>query len=223
MRASLLHKALSRRDTEIYSREMHEIFYKIKFYENRIQNHWVIHYVVNHSKCEQASRKRMGASGVSQSYVVHILSSNHQKMRISKKNLERLEKWLDIIPSEAMEWEAFTLFLYWRMVDIESKDAWVLEFSHIPNGTWSKNGGVNINLKKQWVRKWSPDYYIAIRNTHCEESLIFIELKRIDWGDGWSDEQKRMIKILDSIPNVAAHFAFWAEQAIEILERYIDI
>lgn len=142
--------------------------------------------------------------------------------KISKKNLERLEEGLDIIPLEDQEAEALNLRFIGLLVDPDGSDPGILEFSHLPNETRTPFKKVISKLKRMGVRKGVPDYLIAIRNTLGEESLVFVELKRIEGGTK-SPEQRRFISILARIENVAAHFANGCEEAFEIVNNYIFV
>ena len=157
------------------------------------------------------------------------------RRKISKENLARLEKGLDPIPDEDQEAEALNSRLLDLLVLEEHLEddtvPGILEYSH--NGNESgQRGTKNIVAmmaakKRRGVRKGNPDYWIAIRNDLGEKSLLWIELKKVKGPNGGlngseiSEEQDRMIRVLHSIPNVAAHFAHGHEEALEILHSYI--
>lgn len=157
------------------------------------------------------------------------------RRKISKENLERIEKGLDPILSEDQEAELLNPKLEDLLLpDHQLEDdtiPGILEYSH--NGNESGQAGTpNIVAmmaakKRRGVRRGNPDYWIAIRNDLGEKALVWIELKKERGPNGGlngseiSDEQRRMIAVLGSIPNVAAHFAHGHAEALEILESYI--
>lgn len=81
-----------------------------------------------------------------------------------------------------------------------------------------------VKRKREWVRKWIPDFCIVLK-INC---LLFIELKRkIDyskskWGKKWStvsSEQLKWQRELNKTQWVQCEIAWGAKHAIEIIER----
>lgn len=131
------------------------------------------------------------------------------------------------IPYEDAEGEAFAWRLRAWMVDESSNSPGVLEFSHIGNETGVRHKSVQVRKNKQGMRKGVPDYVCVIQRADGTRSLVWIELKRQKDGNGKtpsvvSADQKRWVRILNTVPNVAAHFAYGHEEACEILEKYIN-
>lgn len=106
--------------------------------------------------------------------------------------------------------------------------AYSYEFTHIAN----ESGGfrnkweaakAQAQKKLQWMSKGFPDYCIVLKRW----SLLFVELKRQRpiWKSGdyikspskITPEQERWIDVLNCINNVAAHFCFWAQDAIDLI------
>lgn len=108
------------------------------------------------------------------------------------------------------------------------------KFSHIWNESgqrWTRNIIIMMQKKKKmWVSPWFPDYCIILKNW----SLLFIELKRqkpiLKNGTLWkspskvSEEQIDRVLKLNQLDNVFAYIAYWANEAIQIindLEQWI--
>ena len=102
------------------------------------------------------------------------------------------------------------------------------KFTHIANEIWIAGKIwmlVNKKKIKQGLKKWSPDYSIILKR----RSLLFLELKRQKkvlkswklWASPSkiSNEQKIWIENLNKIPNVQAEIAYWAKEAISLIEE----
>ena len=124
-----------------------------------------------------------------------------------------------MIPSEDIEAEILANWLRFKKYT----------FTHIANQSWqywSKNIIIMMNKKKKmWVSKWFPDYCIILKR----RSLLFIELKRqrkiLKSWKLWaspsiiSEEQKEWIRKLNEIDNIWAFIAYWADEAINIIQE----
>jgi len=126
----------------------------------------------------------------------------------------------NIIPLE--DEEAITLAEWLRLKKYK--------FSHIANESgqkWTYNIIKMMKKKKDmWMSSWVPDFMIILKRW----SLLFLELKRKkkrlkNW-ELWtsvsivSKEQREWIKKLEEINNVGAEIAYWALDAINIIEFY---
>lgn len=125
-----------------------------------------------------------------------------------------------LVPKEQQEWEMLANWLKHNNYT----------FTHIANEIWiTWHIGMLINKKKvkQWLNKWFPDYCIILKKW----SLLFIELKRIKpiSGKTWkqlkspsiiSQEQIDWHNKLNKIDNVACEFAYWCNEAINIINKY---
>jgi len=106
-----------------------------------------------------------------------------------------------------------------------------IEFTHTPNEAWlSWSRSVIIMMAKKkalWVSKWFPDYviYIPTLNSHI---TLYIELKKARWVNGGlngseiSWEQLSWAKNLTNTICSFHEFAHWSDEAIEIVQKYID-
>jgi hypothetical protein len=113
------------------------------------------------------------------------------------------------IPNESQEQQRFVLKLRWFYPD--------LVFFAIPNGG-KRNSGEATRMKLEGVEKGTPDIFIAEpRNGFFG---LFIEMKKKRDGS-ISEAQKGKIKLLRE-KGYAAHVCYGAEQAIEVLNSYLD-
>ena len=91
------------------------------------------------------------------------------------------------------------------------------KFSAIRNESDTHSFYAWLKRKKSWVHKWVPDFMIILKRN----SLLFIELKRKKKSlSKVSKEQKEWIKALNDISNVEAVVAYWAENAIKLINEY---
>lgn len=136
------------------------------------------------------------------------------------------------VPLEDAEGEAFALRLRQWMLEESDDSPGILEFSHVANETGVRSKGVQIRKNKQGMRRGVPDYVLVIQRAEKDgdgnlmRSLVWIELKRRKGPKGGSPseispEQEKWVRLLNSVPNVAAHFAFGHEEAAKIIETYI--
>lgn len=91
-----------------------------------------------------------------------------------------------------------------------------LPFSAIPNSTYSNSWGVKMRNKRMGVRPGIPDLLVAIEG----KCLIWVEMKR-QRGTYPTEEQRRWIKIFNSIPNVEARVCNGCQKAIEFIEEIL--
>lgn len=102
-------------------------------------------------------------------------------------------------------------------------------FSAIRNESDFHNIWKWVKRKREWVRKWIPDFCVILKRS----SLLFIELKRqrkiLKSGKLWaspskiSTEQKKWIQELNQIKNVWAELCYWADEAIKMIEKIENI
>ena len=90
----------------------------------------------------------------------------------------------------------------------------VLQFTHVPNETYTKSWSQKIKNKKQGVKKGVPDYMILF-----PERLIFIEMKRVKGGTV-SPEQKEWLANLTSLGFVAV-VCNGFDEAKKVIDQYI--
>lgn len=97
----------------------------------------------------------------------------------------------------------------------------VFLYTHIPNETRT-TPGIARKLGRQGVKKGFPDYFVIVLTPERKFVGLAIELKRQKGaGSTKSNEQKRWVDYLGKIDGVESFFAYGAEEAIEIVERYI--
>lgn len=104
------------------------------------------------------------------------------RRRISKSNIEKLERGEDPVPDEDTEGELVNdRFVELLLTDHDIKHTskpGIMEFSHLPNETGVSSARVQARKSKQGTRPGVPDYFAAIRNDKGEKSLVWIELKK---------------------------------------------
>ena len=110
------------------------------------------------------------------------------------------------------------------------QERWI-NHSHIGNEAWqwwSKNIIIMMSKKKaQWVSKWFPDYFIYIPTLQYHIQLC-IELKKARWINWWlnwseiSEEQLQWQRTLSNTIWTFYHFAHWSDEAISIVQNYIE-
>lgn len=120
------------------------------------------------------------------------------------------------VPLESVEQVALTNYLQanWYTFSAIRNES---DFNNIAK--WAKR-------KREWVRKWIPDFCIILKR----KSVLFIELKRqrkvLKSGKLWvspskvSEEQLNFIWKLNECDNVSWEIAYWAKEAIKIIESY---
>lgn len=111
-----------------------------------------------------------------------------------------------LIPTEDQECFAFVNYLEARR----------LEFTHIPNETYTPHWGVRMKLKKLGVQKGFPDYLIITK-----KKLLFVEMKRVKQSQV-SAEQAWWIESLNRIGCVEAKICLGADEAIKFVEGIIN-
>jgi len=141
------------------------------------------------------------------------------KKRLSKNDLERIEKGLEPIPLEDHEAEVFATWLFAVSNRKVVGRPGIVLYTHIPNETRTTMG-VAKKLKRQGVKKGFPDYAIVVDTLDGDRCLLGVELKRIEGGTV-SKEQKDWIAALSSIDNVDATASKGADAAIAYVEQFI--
>lgn len=133
---------------------------------------------------------------------------------LSKANIERLEKGLEIIHLEDTECEWLTTWL--------ERDVGFDCFSHVSNETWTPSQNQKRKNTAMGVRSGVPDYIIILPAWFVwkkTNKLIFIEMKRTQGGTV-SLLQKKWIKALNLCEGVDAHVAKGYKEAKEIILSY---
>ena len=93
-------------------------------------------------------------------------------------------------------------------------------FTSIPNSTYTKSIKQKIRNKAEWLNPWLPDLLIILKT----KKLLFIEMKRNSKSlSKISEKQKEWINNLNEIKGVQAVIAYWAKEAIEMIEKYENI
>lgn len=95
-----------------------------------------------------------------------------------------------------------------------------LRAHHSPNETGHSEADKRraIRMKRQGTSAGYPDYTILLPN----RGILFIELKRLS-GSSTSAEQKEWIAAINEIPGAEAYVAKGAEEAKEIVKRFLEI
>ena len=101
---------------------------------------------------------------------------------------------------------------------VEWLDLKKIPYCAFPNNIWSPSWGQKMMQKRLGLKKGFPDILVVVRHRY----LVFIEMKRIK-GGSVSPEQKEWKDILNEIPNVQSYIAKGAEEAIEIIERIVNL
>ena len=134
--------------------------------------------------------------------------------RLSKKNIERLEKGLDAIPSEDIECEWFVVWL--------ERDLWFDVFTHVSNETWTPSILQRNKNSTIGVRSGVPDYIIVLPRWFTwklHNTLVFIEMKITVWGVV-SANQKKWIAALSDCPGVDVSVCKWYKEAREYILKF---
>ena len=111
-------------------------------------------------------------------------------------------------PTVPLEKEECKIFAQW--LDVKG-----LRFSHIANESINKIEAMN--KYRLGVRKGVPDYLIILPS----KNLLFIEMKRKK-GSVVSQEQKDWLHDLNQIPSVQCEIAYGAEEAINIVNHFLN-
>lgn len=90
----------------------------------------------------------------------------------------------------------------------------ILQFTHVPNETFTKYWNVKVKNKMQGVRPGFPDYIILFPN-----QMIIIEMK-IRKGGKVSDFQKEWIENLNKV-GIPTFVCNGFDEAEKVIERYL--
>jgi len=109
---------------------------------------------------------------------------------------------MNLTPTEEQEQRALVEYL----------DCRNLKYTAIPNSTFTPYKTTKMRNTRMWVRPWFPDIVVLVK-----WHFIAIELKRKKW---WtvSRYQKEWIAELNKCNWVEAYVAYWADEAIKIIE-----
>lgn len=121
---------------------------------------------------------------------------------------------MNLTPTESEEQMKLVAYL-----DILEQQKKILWYCWSWNWQYQKSIQVKMKMKREWIRAWMPDIMIVFHT-----QLVFIELKRKKW---WkvTEEQKNAIekinKMWDKTNTVSAYIAYWCDEAIAIISKYI--
>lgn len=94
----------------------------------------------------------------------------------------------------------------------------IINYTHIPNSTYTPSWGQKVKNKQMGLRPGFPDYIIIAGDPGSTQAFC-IEMK-IDKGGVLSPEQKIWIRDLTNA-NIPAYVAHGFDEAKEIVDRYI--
>jgi len=118
-----------------------------------------------------------------------------------------MQKTKEIIPLEKIEQQ---ILVHWLELNNYT-------FTAIRNESDTHSFYSWVKRKKSWVKKGVPDFLIILKRN----SILFIELKRKKKSlSKVSKEQKEWISFLNKCKNVEAVVAYWAENAIKLINEY---
>lgn len=115
-------------------------------------------------------------------------------------------------PSEHQEAVTFAAWLA-----LKKKQGVILKYAHITNEGKRHPIAAGM-LKAEGMMPGVPDYEILFAKGG-KHYMVKLELKALDGSP--DKEQREWIEVLGKIDGVAAHFAYGAREAIEIVSRYL--
>lgn len=92
-----------------------------------------------------------------------------------------------------------------------------IPFHHSPNETYTKSWNQKRKNKVEGTARGFPDYVLFLPS-----GTLYIELKRVK-GGVLSEHQKEWLLIINDTPGSEAHVAHGAEEAIEIVKKFLTI
>lgn len=139
-----------------------------------------------------------------------------RKTRLTKKDIERLEKWLEPLTSEAEDQERLI-----KYIEQLQKVGDIVKFTAIPNSTYTPHIAVKMRNKRQGVRPGLCDIFIIYKNKG-KNKAVFLELKTEVWGVV-SNHQKEWIEAINETEGLQAFVVRGYKEAETMITKLIYI